>query len=990
MNQSPCRLALAALTLLCLGFPARALTPVSGTLTGSIHWTQAGSPYRLTGDTIVAAAATLTVDPGVRVEATGAYALTIAGTLLVPAPGGNRAVFTSTSSSPGSWGGVVLASGATATVSGADFMFGATCLTVDGAQASFTNCRFSYASQDGAVVYNQAQFTAQDCIFGHNGRRGLYLETVYPQGSVTDCSFNYNGEYPLFSKANCVGMLGSGLSFIRNAHQEIAVSTSAATDIQRSQTWTSQPLPLNLAAESTGELTIPAGVTLTLRPSLRVIGTRLDVAGGLVCGQAGAAQVKLVGPAATPGSWEGVRVLPGGAAEFHSTVLRYATTAVSAESATVIATGSEFLSSQFDGLRMAGSSQLTASDCLLQGNGRNGIRLTGPASGSIAQTRFRSNADYPIYVEARNAGLLGRGNSYWANARQAVGVACGGDPDLATSAIWSNQGIPYDLTARPTDATLAIGAGATLSLGLGTALLGGGLDVYGTLNATGGPGRPVEFLPAVGATPGSWLGITFHPGSGGSLRNCTIDRAETGVALLSASPTLTYCAIRHCRYAAVDCQGAAAPVLATCFLTDNQGDGVATSDTAQPNLGNLGNASAADDGRNVLRNNGDYDIRHRSSRPLLAQNNWWETGDAGAIAVRIYDGSDHAGYGIVTFSPFLSPAGRPAPVLVWTGEAGYVSSGVSPAQGLPQAKYDFRVKYLSAQGRVPRYVRLYLYAGEDAYPGSPFALKYRSGTSARSGLIYGVSVRLPASRDFSYRLEAADTLLPATGAPTGTQSGPLVNTAPTLQWAGGNHYPTDGVYPTTGSAGGTFVFRIKYRDANANPPTAVLLYLERGGVPVAGSPFAMGWEWGTMSGGAVYEQVLLLTAGSYRYRFAADDGLAAATGAPTNWKTGPQVGTGVSSVMTSVSALPAPGGRAEIRCRLAQAADLTITVRNLAGRPVATVVSGLPCEVGERVILWNRRSAHGTLLPRGTYFLEAVARSPHGSLSRQTVTLTLR
>lgn len=979
---------IAVCLVLWAGFPACAATLVSGTLAGASRWTAAGSPYQLVGDVTIPAGSSLTVDPGVRVESPGPYTLTILGSLVSTA-GGNRITFTSTTPTPGSWGGVLLATGATATVSGTDFMFAGTNLALDGAQGTFTNCRFSYGAQDGVVVYNQARFTAQGCTFAHNGRRGLYIETVHPQGSLTDCAFNYNGEYPIFLKANCVDMLGSGLTFLKNAYAQIAVSTSASQDVRRSQTWRSQPLPLSLAAETAAELTIPAGVTLTVTAPLTIIGTRLDVAGTLICGQSGADRVSLTGPTAVAGSWAGVRLLPGGSAELRNTTVRFAATGVSVESGSLLAGGSYFSSCQEHGLALSGTSQLTATGCRLEQNGRYGLRMVGTIAGSLSQTKFLSNAGYPVFAEARNVQVLRGGNTYWANGSQSIGVACGADPDLPTSVAWASQGIPLDLTARPSDTTLSIGPGATLTLPVGACLLGGGVDVCGTLDAQGGANRPIEFLPAAGTTPGAWLGITFHPGSGGTLRNCTIDRAETGVALLSASPTISYCTIRRSRSAAIACQGTAAPVVTWCVLSDNQSDGILVTDTARPNLGNLTNASTADDGRNVLRGNGGYDINNRSSRILYAQNNWWETGDAAAIGARIFDGRDQAGYGNVTFSPFLWPPGRVAPVLSWTGQPGYVGTGVSPASGLPQALYDFRVTYASAENRPARYVRLYLSHAGSPYPGSPFALELRSGTDAQSGLVYGYSLRLPAGRAYSYRFEAADALLPATGVATESQTGPVVNTAPTLSWAGGTNYATAGVFPTTGTGGGTFIFRVRYKDANGDAPSQVALHLEKDGTPLAGSPFAMGWKSGTMSGGAVYELALNLATGSYRYRFAADDGLAAATGAPTAWKTGPQVGAGAGALLTSVAAVPAPAGRVEIRCRLAQAATVTVTVRNAAGRPVGTVVADLPCEVGERVLLWNRRGYSGTLLPPGTYLLEITARAPDGTAARRVLPLSI-
>src|SRR5438093_3975953 len=57
-------------------------TNVSGTIANS-SWTEAGSPYRVTGDLTVPAGVTLTVDPGVVVTLDAGIGMTVQGTLAV-------------------------------------------------------------------------------------------------------------------------------------------------------------------------------------------------------------------------------------------------------------------------------------------------------------------------------------------------------------------------------------------------------------------------------------------------------------------------------------------------------------------------------------------------------------------------------------------------------------------------------------------------------------------------------------------------------------------------------------------------------------------------------------------------------------------------------------------------------------------------------------------------------------------------------------------
>ena len=501
------RLLVLAVLLFCFALPVGALTPISGTLSGTHHWTKPGSPYRLTGDALLASGSSLTIDPGVRVEAAGSYTFTLAGSLQIAASAATPVTFTSTSTAPGSWGGVYFAPTATAAVTGANFTLAGSDVTVDGATVSFTDCRFTDAAQDGVVVFNAAQFTASGCGFSRNGRRGLYVETVYPQGFVTSSTFADNGEYPTFLKANCVGMLGTGLHFARNGKSQIGVSTSAAQDVTRTQTWRSQSVPLNLAAGSSDALTVATGATLTLQAPLVVLCRRVQVEGALHCGQAGSAQVDLLGPTATPGSWEGVQLAAGASAAFRGARVRYATTGVTGGSAQVTAVGSDFSFSQFDGISLSGSSQMALTDCLLWRNGRQGLHVTGAATGSVSGGRFLENGDYPAFLEARNVPLLGSGNRYWGNGKQRLGAACGADPDLAVGAAWTNQGIPYDLTARPGATRLTVGAGGDADVGAGD----GGAGWGGSSIRAAGGGRDAGQADPVPARGGQRARVVDGP-----------------------------------------------------------------------------------------------------------------------------------------------------------------------------------------------------------------------------------------------------------------------------------------------------------------------------------------------------------------------------------------------------------------------------------------------------------------------------------------------
>ncbi len=83
-------------------------TSVSGTISTNTTWTVAGAPYRIVGNTVVESGATLSIMPGVRIQADGSYFLRVQGELVARGGEGTPIVFTSgrSSPSPGDWVGI--------------------------------------------------------------------------------------------------------------------------------------------------------------------------------------------------------------------------------------------------------------------------------------------------------------------------------------------------------------------------------------------------------------------------------------------------------------------------------------------------------------------------------------------------------------------------------------------------------------------------------------------------------------------------------------------------------------------------------------------------------------------------------------------------------------------------------------------------------------------------------------------------------------------
>jgi len=766
--------------LVVAGFTSAA-TDIAGTITSDATWTVAGSPYRLTGNTTIASGVIVTVRPKVQVIAQGNYQLTVQGKLRCLGTRSRPVVFKSTSpTTPGSWAGVYIAAGGVGWFGGTSFWAGTNCVTVDGGWAKFERCWFLYAGQDGLYVLNDATIQVETSTFAHNQRRGLYILTPDPAGTISDCIFMNNGEYPIHVKANCVGMLGSNLRFHNNGQDLIGVSCSAANDIRRTQTWQYQPLRFDLLVGSSDLLEIPQGIRLTLESGCQLIADRIEVRGTLVSGAAGQASVVIRGVNETPGCWDGIFLHANSVGQFTSTTVRLAQTALTVDDALLVYTGGVVRDCQYDGVVAFGNSRLDIANTGFHNNGRSHLRLsTLRLSGSISGCTFTGSGDYPVYARARNCFMLGAGNYYSGNTRQAVGVACDHDPDLPSSQTWYSQGVPYDLTADVGGTLLRVASGATWTLQPGVIIAGGSVDIEGELNTLGTALEPVVFTTAVQpATNGSWDGIYFHPAARGTLKHCLIKHAETGVLIQSASPRLENCIITDCADYGLFVSGTAQPTIYRSQITGNDGEGVRITGQARPNLGNLYTSGTDDDGYNSFTSNAACDIHNESPHNIRAQNNWWGTDAQGVIAARIIDGDDNPGAGLVFFRPIIPVQSNAAPVLAWSGLAGSRHDGVSPDAVDPYQYVDFRVKYQDSDGDAPAYMRLHLLKGGTEYEGSPYNLVVLPGQAGdyTAGVIYHLGLRLPAGDDYSYYFAASDGFREAGGEPTNAHPGPTVGT----------------------------------------------------------------------------------------------------------------------------------------------------------------------------------------------------------------------
>jgi hypothetical protein len=94
------------------------------------------------------------------------------------------------------------------------------------------------------------------------------------------------------------------------------------------------------------------------------------------------------------------------------------------------------------------------------------------------------------------------------------------------------------------------------------------------------------------------------------------------------------------------------------------------------------------------------------------------------------------------------------------------------------------------------------------------------------------------------------------------------------------------------------------------------------------------------------------------------------------------------ALVTSLAAQQTAIG-AEILFALNADADVSVTVLNIAGRPVRRVASRRSCEAGQNTLLWNGCADSGLRVPSGTYLIQITANGNDGSSSQALVPLRL-
>jgi hypothetical protein len=984
------------LCIALMAVTASAATDLPGTISSDTTLSPSGGPYQLVSDVVIPAGVTLTINAPAQIVSQGNFRLLIYGTLEGAGLATKRLAFRAADGSArGAWQGLYVARGGRCNLRYSTVKNAATNVMCAGGTVVLDHATVSLAGGDGLWAWNASTVQLLNSTFSANTGRGVCIEGYEATGTIRGCSFLAGGSYPVRLKATLAEMLTTGNRYQGNAVQRIGVSCSLADDITDNDLWTRQTVPFELGAEETGQvLKVAAGGHLLIPAGCRVLSDGIECHGRLDIN--GASSGRCLLQPRTGNAWAGLTLHPGSVANLHFTTISGAAAGVTADDATLGVNDAIIEDSTYDGLRLTGSTALTLLRNAISGSGRNALRLEGTGlTGTVTNCSFTESGNVPVWTLAQNVALLGTGNTYRDDAIERIGVSCGGNPDLSSGTFtWAAQGIPLDLTVNPSGTVLNVGSQATLNVGAGQTLHSGGVVVQGTLNVNGSGGAPVRFMPPVGQTsPGSWTGLQWN-GGGGRLSSAIIELAQNGVNLTNASPTIVDCTITGSASDGLVCGGSSSPIVSRTRIVDNGRHGVYVTGSACPNLGNLSNASTADDGRNTLSGNGSYDLYNDTTNVLRAQRNQWASADEVAIRARIFDYSDLPTRGMVLFSPIWQIGPNMPPVLSFVGEVGYESDGVTPEVGAPAKDFDFRVKYTDTDDLPPQSVLLHVADAGEELSDSPYPMAVEGPTSYGSGAIFRRLVRFTGHGQYSYWFSATDSAgAAAGGAPTLSVPGPFVNTPPLLVWTAEAGYESDGAEPNTGTTATNFVFRCRYRDADNDAPVIVECHvLTASGDEAPGSPVTMSTTQTTdYARGRVYQAALrLASAGAYQCFFSASDGVSKARGAASEAVAGPTVlAAGLASV-TGLTAAPAGNGAVCFAWAQSTAATVEIIITNLAGRVVARPCSDRAIPAGAAQVIWSGRGSHGTRLAQGSYLVVLRSRQPDGTVVRVIAPLAIR
>ncbi|MEP7357383.1 MAG: Ig-like domain-containing protein, partial [Anaerolineales bacterium] len=464
---------LAAASLLFTGHsvPAQAAPASSGVcgVLASATWDTAGSPYVVcpAGATIPLAA-TITIDPGVTVEFSsgpGNKTLVVQGKLFANGSVTQTINFTSTTHTPGAWGGIYVIGTA-----------------LNPAAASFNYANLNYGgivtgSTSAELSADNAVLTVTNSLIANSGGDGIYVAST-GRIDVHATSFVGNGERALELSQPTTDLLMTGLSASGNGTNGVYLSGNA--------TWTGQHRVGNpgIPYVVEGPFGNNQGDVLTVEPGNTFLFTAtgyLYVRGQFKALGTPSQPITFTGQTQTPGFWKGL-FIDGGQ---HQAIAQL-----------------DYVTIEYGGNTLNGANievangRLIVHHSIIRNSLHDGVRFASNWGGSILESQIIDNAGYGVRNGTPLKPVLAT-NNWWGDplGPQSDVVAC-------------STGAGSKVTAGVFFVPLLISPTATLQLPLSTAPI---------LTVT--PRR--WFAPADGFTR-IFFDITVRDGNGAPLPGRTV------------------------------------------------------------------------------------------------------------------------------------------------------------------------------------------------------------------------------------------------------------------------------------------------------------------------------------------------------------------------------------------------------------------------------------------------------------------------------------
>ncbi len=496
--------------------PTAPATDVSGTITSNTTWTLANSPYRVLSSITVVEGATLTIQPGVRVEFDHYDGLWVDGVLQAVGTQALPIVFTGSSETPGWWWEIDVRNAGSATLDHVEVAYAGyssgvgvkksgsgglsvqnstirntsgTGLRVDAGYSGFTSANNTFADNGyGVRVGVNASFDDDTSTFSGNN-----VDVYLDGGTITQpVTWNLNPAYSLYVSGNMI------------------VGESGRLDI----------LPDTVVKFSQYDY-------LTVDGQLNAIGSaaegkiyftdwRDDTVGG-DANKDGSAT------APAPGWWWEIEVRKTGSAVLEYVDVRYAGYS-SGKGIAKSGSGSLGLRnstiSHIGGIGLwvgSNTGTIALENSVLTGNS-TGMRLTNAGGVTGIGNQFRDNTDYGLLQDVNDTYVY-TGNTFSNNGIAGVGINGG---SLASDMTLSPAGNPFRVLS-----SITVAEGATLTIQPGVRVefdRYDGLWVDGVLQAVGTQALPIVFTGS-SETPGWWWEIEVR-----NAGSATLDHVEVAYA----------------------------------------------------------------------------------------------------------------------------------------------------------------------------------------------------------------------------------------------------------------------------------------------------------------------------------------------------------------------------------------------------------------------------------------------------------------------------